>query len=125
MEEFPVQELHFVSKELILVAIRLHYIRINNLSIHFHPLKIHLSQFIYLCLVIFIMLTRIFETPLIDILLILLAIRFIWPGLFGIKSKKDRAKNKQQTTFFRESFSSKDPKSQKDEGEYIDYEEIK
>ena len=71
------------------------------------------------------MLTRIFETPLIDILLILLAIRFIWPGLFGIKSKKQKEKNKQQTNFIREKQSSPASKFSKEEGEYIDYEEIK
>jgi len=70
------------------------------------------------------MLTRLFETPIIDILLILLAIRFIWPGLFGIKSKKE-PKNKQETRFFREKTPSQNPKFKNEEGEYIDYEEIK
>jgi hypothetical protein len=71
------------------------------------------------------MLARIFETPLIDILLILLAIRFIWPGIFGIRSKKQPGKNKQQPNSFREKQASPPSKFSKEEGEYIDYEEIK
>ena len=70
------------------------------------------------------MLLRIFETPLIDILLILLAIRFIWPAIFGIKPKK-KAGTKQTDNSFRENAKSKMTHTQKDEGKYIDFEEIR
>ena len=70
------------------------------------------------------MLLRIFETPLIDVLLILLAIRFIWPAIFGIKKKK-KAGTKSPDNSFRESAKSKMTHPQKDEGKYIDFEEIR
>lgn len=72
------------------------------------------------------MILRIFDTPLIDVLLIVLAIRFIFPGLFGIKPKKQSERNRQKDkTFVRGNHTAQNPTHAKDEGEYIDYEEIK
>ena len=72
------------------------------------------------------MILRIFDTPLIDVLLIVLAIRFIFPGLFGIKSKKQSSRKKQKDkVFVRENSTAQNSTHAKDQGEYIDYEEIK
>ncbi|MBA2406417.1 MAG: hypothetical protein H0V65_00265 [Chitinophagales bacterium] len=72
------------------------------------------------------MLLRLLEIPLIDILLIVLAIRYIWPGIFGIKSRKQRAAgNSKDKIFHPENSSPISAKYSKEQGEYIDYEEIK
>ncbi|MEO6168389.1 MAG: hypothetical protein ABIO46_09610 [Chitinophagales bacterium] len=72
---------------------------------------------------------RILETPIVDILLILLAIRFIWPGLFGIRKKKPLNTNHSRHRNFvnntRSPTVGKTPKDADAQGEYIDYEEIK
>lgn len=72
------------------------------------------------------MLVRILETPILDVLLIVLAIRFIWPSLFGIRKKKTAASgNHQQRNFVNQPPSSNAPKTTDNRGEYIDYEEIR
>ncbi|MEP7127513.1 MAG: hypothetical protein ABI729_01540 [Chitinophagales bacterium] len=72
------------------------------------------------------MLVRIFETPILDVLLIVLAIRFIWPGLFGIRKRSSsQTNNGQQKNFVKEPPPVKNPKASDKRGEYIDYEEIK
>lgn len=72
------------------------------------------------------MLVRILETPIFDVLLIILAIRFIWPSLFGIRKKKTVASgNHQQRNFVNDPPSAHTPKTADNRGEYIDYEEIR
>lgn len=72
------------------------------------------------------MLLRIFESPIVDAILIILAIRFIWPGLFGIKKKKSvPSSNRQQQNYVRDHPKEKTSKTPEAQGEYIDYEEIK
>lgn len=72
------------------------------------------------------MLVRIFETPVLDVLLIVLAIRFIWPGLFGIRKRSpSQTNNHQQRNFVNEPPPVKNSKVTDKRGEYIDYEEIK
>ncbi|MBA3647192.1 MAG: hypothetical protein H0W62_01350 [Chitinophagales bacterium] len=71
---------------------------------------------------------RIFDIPFIDILLILLAIRFVWPGLFGIRRKSGTSsfsKQKPKADNPAENVESKPSQFGKNEGKYIDYEEIK
>lgn len=72
---------------------------------------------------------RIFETPIVDILLIILAIRFIWPGLFGIRRKKPVTTHESRQRNFVNNASppaaEKKPKAADKRGEYIDYEEIR
>ncbi|MBX7107270.1 MAG: DUF4834 family protein [Chitinophagales bacterium] len=71
------------------------------------------------------MLVRIFETPVLDVLLIVLAIRFIWPSLFGIRKKKTAAGSGEQSNYVKQPPAANPPKSTDRRGEYIDYEEIK
>jgi biopolymer transport protein ExbD len=72
------------------------------------------------------MLLRLLEIPLIDIILILLAIRFVVPRLFGIKSRKKMPPENLKDKIFSPGNSAHTPvKYPKGRGEYIDYEEIK
>lgn len=71
------------------------------------------------------MLVRIFETPVIDTLLILLAIRFIWPGVFGIRSRNRNGANHRRENVVNVPRQENHSKTSDDQGEYIDYEEIK
>ena len=70
------------------------------------------------------MIARLLETPLIDILLIVLLLRIFFPVLFGVKSKSKLREEKERATIHNPS-SSQQQKFKKDDGEYIDYEEIK
>lgn len=69
------------------------------------------------------MLARLLETPLIDVLLILLLLRIFFPSLFGVKSKKTVAEKKQTNISY--SSSREQQKHKREEGEYIDYEDLK
>jgi len=74
----------------------------------------------------FNMLLRIFESPIVDVLLIMLAIRFIWPGLFGIKKRKpSQNSSPHQQSYVKSPPTEKTTKASDGKGEYIDYEEIK
>jgi len=74
------------------------------------------------------MIARILESPIVDLILIVLAIRFIFPSLFTFKVVKV---NRQQPTYRANDEgsihiqSSKKTTEDKQEGEYIDYEEVK
>ena len=70
------------------------------------------------------MLTRLLETPLIDILLILLMLRLFFPSLFGVKSKRKQQAEKERI-IIRDASSNSNQKPDQKEGKYIDYEEIK
>jgi hypothetical protein len=70
------------------------------------------------------MIARLLETPLLDVLLIVLLMRLFFPSLFGIKSKSKLREEKERTTIHTSS-SGEPQKFKKDEGEYIDYEEVK
>jgi hypothetical protein len=70
------------------------------------------------------MLTRLLETPLIDILLILLVLRLFFPVLFGVKSKTKQQAEKERIVI-RDASSGGNQKPEQKEGKYIDYEEIK
>jgi hypothetical protein len=72
------------------------------------------------------MIFRLLETPLVDIILIVLAIRFIWPQLFGIRSRKrNHERTATEKNFAREPSQPSSSKYSKEEGKYIDFEEIK
>lgn len=68
------------------------------------------------------MLFRFLETPVIDILLLLLLVRFLFPQFFGVRRKKQESPADQVIS---NSQRKKQPASTKDEGEYIEYEEIR
>jgi len=67
------------------------------------------------------MILRILETPLLDVLLLILLLRIVFPSLFRRRSKPKKRIQDEQTIFT----SSRNPKSKQEEGDYIDYEEIK
>jgi hypothetical protein len=66
---------------------------------------------------------RIFETPLLDILIILLLIRVFFPRLFGY-GKRNQSDEKTKI-FMRKKPEEKSSGNNKEDGEYIEYEEIK
>ncbi len=75
------------------------------------------------------MIARILESPIVDLILIVLAIRFIFPSLFTFKVVRP---NRQQPTYHENpegsihvKSSGKKNSEDKQEGEYIDYEEVK
>ncbi len=73
------------------------------------------------------MLIRILQSPIVDAILIILAIRFLWPALFGIKKRRtaDPAAQQQKNFVNETQRSDKFSGERTKEGEYIDYEEIK
>jgi hypothetical protein len=76
------------------------------------------------------MLANLFESPILDIILIILALRFIYPSLFTFKVVKI---NQQQPTYRQnpegsihiKSSAKKSSSDDDHKGEYIDYEEVK
>ena len=70
------------------------------------------------------LLLRLFETPLLDILLIILLLRFLFPSLFGIQSKAKQQAERERIVI-RDAAAKQNREEQKQEGKYIDYEEIK
>lgn len=70
------------------------------------------------------MLLRFFETPLIDVLLIILLLRLFFPPLFGVKARTKRKAEKERI-IIRNDASAQQEKFKKGAGEYIDYEEVK
>jgi len=70
------------------------------------------------------MIARLLETPLLDVLLIVLLLRVFFPSLFGVKSKS-KLREEQERATKHSSSSSPQQKFKKDDGEYIDYEEVK
>lgn len=74
-----------------------------------------------------IMLIRILQSPIVDAILIILAIRFLWPALFGIKRRKpiDHSNQRQKNFVNEPPPAEKSSKDRTAKGEYIDYEEIK
>lgn len=94
----------------------------------FEQTTIHRKIFLYLYRHT-IMIARILESPIVDLILIVLAIRFIFPSLFTFKVVKV---NRQQPTYrandegsIHIQSSAKKTSEDKQEGEYIDYEEVK
>jgi hypothetical protein len=88
-------------------------------------LKLH-SLFSYLLLLssqIIIVIFRILDTPFFDILVLLLLVRIFFPRFFGA-GKKEQPHEKSRI-FVRSNSKQKSPDQNKDEGEYIEYEEIK
>jgi hypothetical protein len=74
------------------------------------------------------MFLRVFESNLVDIVLILIAVYFIFPRLFqiGNSSKKTTKTGPSKSSYQASSEQKKDTKKENDKrGEYIDYEEIK
>ncbi|HYV92482.1 MAG TPA: hypothetical protein VE978_11880 [Chitinophagales bacterium] len=69
------------------------------------------------------MLLRLLETPLLDVLLIILLLRIFFPSLFGVKRRIRQKEEKEP--IIRPDSSGQQQKFKKDQGEYIDYEEIK
>lgn len=69
------------------------------------------------------MLAAFLETPLISILLIVLALRLFFPALFGVK-RKSTPPPKERTNL-RDDSRNKKPDINQQAGKYIDYEEIK
>ena len=70
------------------------------------------------------MLLRLFEMPLIDVLLIILLLRLFFPSLFGVKSRT-KGKAEKERIIIRNDASGQPQKFKKGDGEYIDYEEVK
>jgi len=64
---------------------------------------------------------RILETPLFDILVLLLLVRIFFPQIFGVRRKESSREN----IFIRSKSKRKSSDQKKDEGEYIEYEEVK
>jgi hypothetical protein len=75
----------------------------------------------YFCNLMFL---RILDTPLLDVLLIVLALRLFFPSLFGIKSKAKQQVEKDRLIVRNQTASKKSNESEK-QGQYIEYEEIK
>lgn len=73
------------------------------------------------------MMTRLLQSPIVDAILILLALRFLWPGLFGVRKKKPAKDTLQEQRQYanNQSRSTEGSKASRSAGEYIDYEEIK
>jgi hypothetical protein len=69
------------------------------------------------------MLFRILDTPLLDVLLLLILLRIIFPSLFRGRARAKESASNAQSVFH--STSTENQKSKQEEGEYIDYEEIK
>jgi len=67
---------------------------------------------------------RFLETPLFDVLLLLLLVRLLFPTLFGVKSKS-KARAEKERTIVHQASSARENQFKKEDGEYIDYEEIK
>ena len=70
------------------------------------------------------MISRLLETPLLDVLLIVLLLRVFFPSLFGVKSKSKLREEKERATIHNAP-ANQQQKFKKDDGEYIDYEEVK
>lgn len=66
---------------------------------------------------------RILETPLLDILIILLLVRIFFPRLFGY-GRKNQPEEKTRV-FMRKKPERKSSENSNKDGEYIEYEEIK
>lgn len=70
------------------------------------------------------MLLRLLQTPLVDVLLLILLLRLVFPALFGVKSKSKRKAEKERI-IIRNEASGTQQKFKEKAGEYIDYEEVK
>lgn len=70
------------------------------------------------------MIARILESRIIDLLLIILALRFIFPNLFSLKSFRSEKKPERIIIVKKEKEIEKKHASDK-AGEYVDYEEVK
>jgi len=75
------------------------------------------------------MIARILESPIVDLILIILALRFILPSLFTVRYIKVNQQqppyreNKEGSVHIKSS--TKESSKDKHEGEYIDFEEVK
>ena len=69
------------------------------------------------------MIARVLDSRLIDLVLILLALRFIFPQYFSLKALKPEKKIERIIIVQKEKDQPK--KSSEKEGEYVDYEEVK
>ena len=69
------------------------------------------------------MIARILDSRLIDLILVLLALRFIFPQYFSLKAFKSEKKTERIIVVQKEK--EKQKKSTDTEGEYVDYEEMK
>ena len=69
------------------------------------------------------MIARLLDSRLIDLLLILLAVRYIFPQFFSLKAFKSERKIERIIVVNKEK--EKPKKSTEQEGIYVDYEEIK
>ncbi len=70
------------------------------------------------------MIARILESRIVDLLLIILALRFIFPNLFSFKAFKSAKKTERIIIVHKEKEIVKSKPSDK-AGEYVDYEEVK
>ncbi len=70
------------------------------------------------------MIARILDSRIIDLLLIILALRFVFPNLFSLKSFKTEKKSEQIIVVKKEKEIEKKTPTDK-AGEYVDYEEVK
>ena len=69
------------------------------------------------------MIARLLDSRLIDLILILLALRFIFPQYFNFKALKSEKKTDRIIVVQKEK--DKPKKSTEKQGEYVDYEEVK
>ena len=70
------------------------------------------------------MIARILDSRIIDLLLIILALRFVFPNLFSFKSFKSEKKPERIIIVQKDKEIEKKSTSDK-AGEYVDYEEVK
>ena len=70
------------------------------------------------------MIARILDSRIIDLLLIVLALRFIFPNLFSLKAFKSEKKTERIIIVHKEKEIEKKSASDK-AGEYVEYEEVK
>lgn len=70
------------------------------------------------------MIARILDSRIIDLLLIILALRFVFPNLFSFKSFKSEKKTERIIVIQKEKEIEKGKSADK-AGEYVDYEEVK
>ncbi|HAP01952.1 MAG TPA: hypothetical protein DCQ93_08525 [Bacteroidetes bacterium] len=68
------------------------------------------------------MLARIFDSSLIDIILFILAIRFLFPHLFTIRLIRSEKKQERITILHKEETRNK---ADENHGEYVEFEEVK
>ncbi|GDX53130.1 hypothetical protein LBMAG27_21770 [Bacteroidota bacterium] len=70
------------------------------------------------------MIARILDSRLLDLILIILALRFIFPQYFNFKSLKSDKKSERIIVVQKETKKEK-KKPSENAGEYVDYEEVK